>query len=141
MHTIYIAKPIYVVKYIQVHYIPCIVLTLPLWTHLFAPLKQAFRGCQLTTDQQLNVTVHVWHFSQPRTFYSEVIKQMSMCHKIRIFTLTLGFYTLGRGGGRPFSNAHNLHSKIYIYNELHSGALQNFNNILQLSIYKWFNIN
>ena len=42
---------------------------------------------------------------------------------IRIFTLTLGFYILGRGGGRQFSNAHNLHSKTYICSEVHSGAL------------------
>jgi hypothetical protein len=50
---------------------PCIVLTLPLWTHLFGPLKQAFRGRRFTTDQQLNVTVHAWLVSQPKTFYSE----------------------------------------------------------------------
>jgi hypothetical protein len=56
--------------------IPCIVLTLHLQTHLFSPLKQALRCRQFTTDQQLNVTVHVWLVSQAKTFYSEVIKQI-----------------------------------------------------------------
>jgi len=55
--------------------IPCIVLTLHLQTHLFGPLKQALRGHWFTTDQQLDVTVHAWLVSQPKTFYSEVIKQ------------------------------------------------------------------
>ena len=55
--------------------IPCIVLTLPLQTHLFGPLKQALRGRRFTTDQQLDVTVHVRLISQPKTFYSEGIKQ------------------------------------------------------------------
>ena len=56
--------------------IPCIVLTLHLQTHLFGPIKKALRGCQFTMDQQLDVTVHVWLVSQPKTFYSEVIKQI-----------------------------------------------------------------
>jgi hypothetical protein len=56
--------------------IPCLVMTLPLWTHLFGPLKQAFRGRRFTTDQQLNVTVHAWLVFQPKTFYSEGIKQI-----------------------------------------------------------------
>jgi hypothetical protein len=49
-------------------------LTLPLRTHLFGPHKQALRGRQFTTDQQLDVTVHAWLVSQPETFYSEGIK-------------------------------------------------------------------
>jgi hypothetical protein len=56
--------------------IPCIVLTLHLQTHLFGPLKQALRGRRFTTDQQLDVTAHVWLVSQHKTFYSEVIKQI-----------------------------------------------------------------
>jgi hypothetical protein len=56
--------------------IPCIVLTLHLQTHLFGPLKQALRGRRITTDQQLDVTVHASLVSQPKTFYSEVIKQI-----------------------------------------------------------------
>ena len=52
------------------------VLTLHLQAHLFGPLKQALRGRRFTTDQQLDVTVHVWLVSQPKTFYSEVIKQI-----------------------------------------------------------------
>ena len=56
--------------------IPCLVLTLHLQTHLFGPLKQALRGRRFTTDQQLDVRVHAWLVSQPRTFYSEVIKQI-----------------------------------------------------------------
>jgi hypothetical protein len=56
--------------------IPCIVLTLPLRTHLFGPLKQAFRGRRFTTGQQLNLTVHAWLVSQPKTFYSEGIKHI-----------------------------------------------------------------
>jgi hypothetical protein len=48
--------------------IPCIVLTLPLRTHLFGPLQQAFRGRRFTTDQQLHVTVHVWLVCQPEIF-------------------------------------------------------------------------
>ena len=56
--------------------IACVVLTLPLRTHLFGPIKQAFRGHQFTMDQQLNVTVHAWRFSQSKTFYSEGIKQI-----------------------------------------------------------------
>jgi ABC-type Zn2+ transport system, periplasmic component/surface adhesin len=49
----------------------CLVLTLPLETHMFKPLKQALRGCQFTMEQQLKETVHAWLFSQPKTFYSE----------------------------------------------------------------------
>jgi len=56
--------------------IPCIVLTLHLQTHLFGPLKQALRGRRFTTDQQLNVTLHVWLVCQPKALYSEVIKQI-----------------------------------------------------------------
>jgi hypothetical protein len=52
------------------------VLTLHLQTHLFGSLKQALRGRRFTTDQQLDVTVHAWLVSQPKTFYSEVIKQI-----------------------------------------------------------------
>ena len=55
---------------------PCIVLTLHLQTYLFGPLKQALRGRWFTTDQQLDVTVHVWLVCQHKTFYSEVIKQI-----------------------------------------------------------------
>ena len=51
------------------------VLTLHLQTHLFGPLKQALRGRRFTTDQQLDVTVHVSLVCQPKTFYSEAIKQ------------------------------------------------------------------
>jgi hypothetical protein len=54
----------------------CIVLTLHLQTHLFGPLNQALRGRRFITDQQLDVTVHAWLVSQPKTFYSEVIKQI-----------------------------------------------------------------
>jgi hypothetical protein len=50
-----------------------------------------------------------------------------------------GVYILGKGGERPFSNAHNPHNKTHTYNLIHSGALQKFNNILVLSMYKWFN--
>ena len=32
------------------------------------------RGRLFTTDQQLDVTLHAWHVSQHKTFYSEVIK-------------------------------------------------------------------
>ena len=39
--------------------IPCVVLNLPLWNHLFGPLKQALRGRRFTAGQQLDVTVHV----------------------------------------------------------------------------------
>jgi len=39
-------------------------------------VKQALRGRWFTTDQQLDVTVHAWLVSQPRTFYSEAIKQI-----------------------------------------------------------------
>jgi hypothetical protein len=56
--------------------IHCIVLTLHLQTHLFDPLKQALRDRRFTTDQQLDVTVHAWLVSQPKTFYSGVIKQI-----------------------------------------------------------------
>ena len=56
--------------------IPCIVLTLHLQTHLLGPLKQALRGRRFTKDQQLDVTVRAWLVSQPKTFYSEVIKQI-----------------------------------------------------------------
>ena len=52
------------------------VLTLHLQAHLFGPLKQALRGHWFTTDQQLDVTMHVWLVSQFKTFYSEVIKQI-----------------------------------------------------------------
>jgi hypothetical protein len=52
------------------------VLTLHLQTHLFGQLKQALRGRRFTIDQQLDVTVHAWLVSQPKTFYSEVIKQI-----------------------------------------------------------------
>jgi hypothetical protein len=44
--------------------------------YLFGPLKQACRGRRFTTDQQLNVTVHAWLVCQPKTFYSEGIKQI-----------------------------------------------------------------
>jgi len=43
-------------------------LTLPLWTQLFGPLKQALRGWWFTKDQQLDVTVHPWLVSQPKNF-------------------------------------------------------------------------
>jgi hypothetical protein len=56
--------------------IPCIVLTLHHQAHLFGPLKQALIGRRFTTDQQLDVPVHVWLGCQPKTFYSEVIKQI-----------------------------------------------------------------
>jgi len=56
--------------------IPYIVLTLHVQTHLFGPLKQALRGCRFTMDQQLDATVRAWLVSQPKTFYSEVIKQV-----------------------------------------------------------------
>jgi len=49
---------------------PCIVLTLPLRTHLFSPLNQALRGRRFTTDQRLDVTVPAWLVSQHKTFYS-----------------------------------------------------------------------
>ena len=52
------------------------VLTLHLQIHLFGPLKQALRGRQFTKDQELDVTVHAWLVSQPKTFYSEVITQI-----------------------------------------------------------------
>jgi len=39
-------------------------------------VKQDLRGRRFTTDQQLDVTVHVWLVSQPKNFYSEVIKQI-----------------------------------------------------------------
>jgi len=39
-------------------------------------VKQALRGHRSTMDQQLDVTVHVWLVSQPKTFYSEVINQI-----------------------------------------------------------------
>ena len=39
-------------------------------------VKQALRGRPFTTDQQLDVTVHVWLVSQFKTFYSEAIKQI-----------------------------------------------------------------
>jgi hypothetical protein len=51
-----------------------------------------------------------------------------------------GLHT-GEGWGRPFSNAHIPQSKTHTYNVIHSGALQKFKNILELSIYKWFNSN
>jgi len=44
--------------------------------HLFGSLKQALSGRRFTTDQQLDVTVHAWLVSQPKTFYSEVIEQI-----------------------------------------------------------------
>ena len=50
--------------------------TLHLQTHLFGPLKQALRGRRFTTDQQLDVTVHAWLVCQPKTYYSDVIKQI-----------------------------------------------------------------
>ena len=56
--------------------IPCIVLTLHLQTHLFGPLKQALKGRQFTTDQQLDVTTHAWLVYQIKTFYSEVKRQI-----------------------------------------------------------------
>jgi len=52
------------------------VLTLHLQIYLFGPLKQALRGRRFTTDQQLDVTVHAWLVSQPKTVYSEVINQI-----------------------------------------------------------------
>ena len=52
------------------------VLTLHLQTHPSGPLKQALRGRRFITDQQLDVMVHAWLVSQPKTFYSEVIKQI-----------------------------------------------------------------
>jgi hypothetical protein len=55
---------------------PFVVLTLLLQTHLFGPLKQALRGRRFTTDQQPDVTVHAWLVSQPKTFFSEEIKQI-----------------------------------------------------------------
>jgi len=45
-----------------------------------------------------------------------------------------GVYTMGKGVGRPFSNVHNPHSKNHSYNVIHSGELQKFNNILELSM-------
>jgi len=51
-------------------------MTLHLQTHLFRPLKQSLRCRRFTTDQHLDVRVHVWLASQPKTFYSEVIKQI-----------------------------------------------------------------
>jgi hypothetical protein len=52
-----------------------------------------------------------------------------------------GVYTVGKGEGRPFSNAHNPHRKTHTYNVIYSGALQKFNNILELSMYRWCNSN
>jgi hypothetical protein len=47
------------------------------WTHHYEPeSKQALRGRRLTADQQLDVTVSAWLVSQPKTFYSEGIKQI-----------------------------------------------------------------
>ena len=43
----------------------------PVWS-----TNQALRGHQFTTDQQLDVTVHAWIVSEPKTFYSEGIKQI-----------------------------------------------------------------
>jgi len=43
--------------------------------HLFGPLKQFLRCCQLTLDQQLK-EVHSWFVPQPKTFYSEGIKKV-----------------------------------------------------------------
>jgi len=63
----------YTLRYWNIH---CIALTLHLQTHLFVPLKQGLRDRRFTTDQQLNVTVHSRLVSQPKTYYSEVIKQI-----------------------------------------------------------------
>ena len=89
---------------------------------------------------------HIFRFPPATILYTLLIYTIvmtvicSMCHKIWIFTDT-GVYTLRWGGGRSFSNAHNPHNKTHIYNVIHSGALQKFDNMLELSMYKWFNSN
>ena len=37
--------------------------------HLFGPLKEALRGHQFTSDQELKEAVHAWLATQPKTFF------------------------------------------------------------------------
>jgi hypothetical protein len=58
------------------------VLAHPLYNLDLTPLDSpvwstyALRGRRFTTDQQLDVMVHAWLVSQPKTFYCEVVKQL-----------------------------------------------------------------
>jgi hypothetical protein len=37
--------------------------------HLFAPFKDAPRGCHFTSDLELKEAVHVWLATQPKLFF------------------------------------------------------------------------
>ena len=43
---------------------------------LFGPLKEALRGCQFTSEQELKEAVHAWLTAQPKKFFSEGIKKL-----------------------------------------------------------------
>jgi hypothetical protein len=59
------------------HFLQRIVTGNETWTHHYEPdSKQALRGRWFTADQQMDITVHVSLVYQPKTFYSEGIKQI-----------------------------------------------------------------
>ena len=43
--------------------------------HLFLPLKEALMGCGFTWDKEGKEAVHVWLAAQPKTFFSECVKE------------------------------------------------------------------
>jgi hypothetical protein len=48
--------------------------------HLFGPLKEALRGHQFTSDQEVKEVVHAW-FSQRKKLFSEGIKTVQQWTK------------------------------------------------------------
>jgi len=47
--------------------------------HLFGPLKEALRGRQFTSDEEVKEAVHEWLAAQPKTFFSEGIEMLLEC--------------------------------------------------------------
>ena len=44
--------------------------------HLFAPLKDALRGCKFSSDESVQKAVHQWLCDQPKTFFSDGIYKL-----------------------------------------------------------------
>jgi histone-lysine N-methyltransferase SETMAR len=44
--------------------------------HVFGPIKEALRGRRLSSDEEVTGAVQNWLKTQPKKFYSDVIKKL-----------------------------------------------------------------
>jgi histone-lysine N-methyltransferase SETMAR len=47
--------------------------------HLFGPLKDALRGCHLTSEEEVKEAMHEWLPAQSKTFLSVGIQKLVQC--------------------------------------------------------------